>query len=151
MRTTWVALLAGLWPGVSWAFCGTYVGGSEGTPTNRASMIAVARAGDATTLTLFNDFEGEVEEFGLVIPVPPGFDEGNLRLGDKELLDRLDRYSAPRLVSYDCESFYDLDQDGTVASIAARTACANSPGSKGFCKRRTPGSIRPRWAILSSA
>lgn len=121
MRALQLALLVGLWPSSAWAFCGTYVGSGESVPSNRASQIAIARDGAATTLTLFNDFEGELADFGMVIPVPPGFDEGNLRLADRALLARLDQYSAPRMVAYDCEAFYDLDQDGVVAAVATRS------------------------------
>ncbi len=124
MTATRWALLGLLCPGSAWAFCGTYVGGVDSTPSNRASQIAIARDGSATTLTLFNDFEGDFADFGLVIPVPEGFDAGNLRLADTALLARLDRYSAPRMVAYDCEAFYDLDQDGTVAAVATRSVHA---------------------------
>ena len=99
MRTTVAALIGLLWPGSAWAFCGTYVGGVDSTPSNRASQVAVARDGSATTLTLFNDWEGDFADFGLLIPVPPGFDGGNLRLADATLLATLDAYSAPRMLA----------------------------------------------------
>jgi hypothetical protein len=112
-----LAILGGLWTSSAWAFCGTYVGGVESTPSNRASQIAIARDGSATTLTLFNDFSGDLSEFGLVIPVPPDFDQGNLRLADSARLARLDQYSAPRMVAYDYwkADCYDTDYDPCIS------------------------------------
>ncbi len=110
------------------AFCGTYVGDGTTTLTNRASQLVVARSGVSTTLTMFNDFEGELAAFGLVIPVPAGVDSDNVRLADRALMERLDGYSQPRLVSYSCDDLYGIS-DAALATAA--TAAAN--GSSGGC------------------
>jgi hypothetical protein len=58
------------------------------------------RYGDHTVLTMANDFQGEMKEFALVIPVPTFIEREQIQVVDKALLDHLDAYSAPRLVEY---------------------------------------------------
>ena len=101
-----VVALGLLCPDPADAFCGAYVGEEGAEIHNSASRIVLAREGNISTLTMFNDFEGNASEFGMIIPVSSTIDEDNVALVDADLLDRLDRYSAPRLVQYTCEDFY---------------------------------------------
>ena len=67
---------------------------------NRASQIVLARDGDRTVLTMANDFRGDLTEFAVVIPVPTFLTKEQIHVGDRALIERLDAYSAPRLVEY---------------------------------------------------
>ncbi len=58
------------------------------------------RDDDRTVLTMASDFRGEPQEFAIVVPVPTVLEKGQVHVGDKALMDRLDAYSAPRLVEY---------------------------------------------------
>lgn len=98
-----------------YAFCGAYLGDATGHPTNNQSVIAIARFYGVNVLTLTNDVQAGQSTFGLVIPVPPGLDRRDLRLADRELVRRVDVYSAPRLVDYTCEDFH----SGVVATHEA--------------------------------
>ncbi len=91
------------------AFCGTYVGSAGSELYNSAAKVALARDGTRTTITLANDFEGAVTDFALVIPVPEVLTADDVSLADTGLFDRLDAYSSPRLVSYQCSDFYYYD------------------------------------------
>jgi hypothetical protein len=82
------------------AFCGFYVGKADSRLFNHASQVALVRSGDRTVLTMANDFQGELKEFALVIPVPTFIKREQIQVVDKALLDHLDAYSAPRLVEY---------------------------------------------------
>jgi hypothetical protein len=82
------------------AFCGFYVGKADSRLFNHASQVALVRSGDRTVLTMANDFQGELNEFALVIPVPTFIKREQIKVVDKALLDHLDAYSAPRLVEY---------------------------------------------------
>ena len=62
--------------------------------------MALVRSGDHTVLTMANDFQGELKEFALVIPVPTFIERDQIQVVEKALLDHLDAYSAPRLVEY---------------------------------------------------
>jgi hypothetical protein len=96
-----VALLASLAPAPRLlAFCGFYVGRADSRLFNRASQVALVRDGDRTVLTMANDFQGELQEFALVVPVPTFIARNQIQVVNKALLDHLDAYSAPRLVEY---------------------------------------------------
>ena len=58
------------------------------------------RDGDRTVLTMVNDFRGTPKEFAMVIPVPNVITRGQIHIGDKADVDRLDAFTAPRLVEY---------------------------------------------------
>ena len=95
-----------LYPQPASAFCGAYVGATGEEIQNHASRIVLSREDHITSLTMFNDFEGDASEFGMIIPIASTIDADNVQLVDPALLDRLDRYSAPRLVQYTCEDFF---------------------------------------------
>jgi hypothetical protein len=82
------------------AFCGFYVARADTTIFNRASQVVLVRDGDRTVMTMANDFQGDLKEFAVVIPVPTFIQKGQIHVGNKALIDHLDAYSAPRLVEY---------------------------------------------------
>lgn len=98
-------LLAGVVPAVH-AFCGTYVGDATAPVYNAKSEVAIARVGTTTTLTLGNDYSGQLSDFALVIPVPDVLGPEDVRTVLPELLEEAARYSEPRVVAYTCEDFY---------------------------------------------
>jgi hypothetical protein len=90
---------------LSWAapalpFCGFYVGKADTRLFNQASQVALVRDGERTTMTMANDFSGDLTEFAVVIPVPTVLRREQIEVVDKALLDHLDAFSAPRLVEY---------------------------------------------------
>jgi hypothetical protein len=82
------------------AFCGFYVAKADTKIFNRASQVALVRDGDRTVLTMANDFQGDLKEFAVVIPVPTFIERRQIEVVEKSLLDHLDAYTAPRLVEY---------------------------------------------------
>jgi len=84
----------------AWAFCGFYVSKADTSLYNQASQVILARDGDRTVLTMANDFQGEVKDFAIVVPVPVVLKEDHVHVGDPKILERLDGFSAPRLVEY---------------------------------------------------
>ncbi len=82
------------------AFCGFYVAKADTKLFNRASQVVLVRHDDKTVITMVNDFKGDPKEFAIVVPVPTVLQKGQIRVGDRALVDRLDAYSAPRLVEY---------------------------------------------------
>lgn len=82
------------------AFCGFYVSKADADLFNESSKVIIARAENKTILTMANDFKGNVSEFALVVPVPTVMQEGQIQVGDNTIIDRIDAYSAPRLVEY---------------------------------------------------
>ena len=95
------AAISALWPlAEARAFCGFYVGRADARLYNHASQVVMVRDGDRTVLSLMNDYQGEPEEFALVIPVPTVLQKDQIHIGNRELFQRIDSYSAPRLVEY---------------------------------------------------
>jgi hypothetical protein len=82
------------------SFCGFYVSKADTKLFNRASQVVLVRDGDRTVMTMANDFQGDLKEFAVVIPVPTSLRREQIHVGDKALIDHLDAYSAPRLVEY---------------------------------------------------
>ena len=82
------------------AFCGFYVARADTKLFNKASQVAIARDGDRTVLTMANDFQGEVKDFAMVIPVPTKIERKQIHVTDRAIVEHLDAYSAPRLVEY---------------------------------------------------
>ena len=62
--------------------------------------MAIVRHENKTVITMANDFQGDVKEFAMVIPVPTVLQREQIHIGDKALLEHLDAYSAARLVEY---------------------------------------------------
>ena len=62
--------------------------------------MIIARDKDGTVLTMSNDYQGEVKDFAMVIPVPVILTEEQVHVGESKILERLDGFSAPRLVEY---------------------------------------------------
>jgi hypothetical protein len=84
----------------AWAFCGFYVAKADTKLYNQASQVVIARNGDRTILTMANDYQGEVKDFAIVVPVPVVLQKDQVNVGDPKIMERLDSFSAPRLVEY---------------------------------------------------
>ncbi|HEY9795004.1 MAG TPA: DUF2330 domain-containing protein [Leptolyngbyaceae cyanobacterium] len=82
------------------AFCGFYVAKADTKLYNKASQVVFARDGSRTILTMANDYQGDVLDFALVVPVPVVLLPEQVRIGDPKVIKRLDDFSAPRLVEY---------------------------------------------------
>ncbi|ASC73048.1 uncharacterized protein XM38_040100 [Halomicronema hongdechloris C2206] len=82
------------------AFCGFYVAQADSSLYNQASQVAIAHHHHHTTLTMANDYQGDVSEFALVVPVPTVIAPEQVQIADPAIMQRLDSFSAPRLVYY---------------------------------------------------
>jgi hypothetical protein len=82
------------------AFCGFYVARADTSLFNRASQVVLVRDENRTVITMANDFEGEVEDFAVVVPVPTMIEREQINVGDRAVIKHLDAYTSPRLVEY---------------------------------------------------
>jgi hypothetical protein len=107
----------------AWAFCGFYVAKADTKLYNKASQVAIAREGDRTVLTMANDFQGEVKDFAIVVPVPTLLQKEQVRVAQAKIIERLDAFSAPRLVEYfdsdPCAPVYENREGVLSAPMAA--------------------------------
>lgn len=82
------------------AFCGFYVARADAKLFNNRSEVILVRRGDKTTVTMSNDFKGSVKDFAMVVPVPEVLEENDIQVVNRSVFDKLNEYSAPRLVEY---------------------------------------------------
>jgi len=82
------------------AFCGFYVAKADTKIYNQASQVILVRDGNQTVLTMSNDFKGDVKDFAMVVPVPTVLQKSDIKVVERGVFDKLDAYSAPRLVEY---------------------------------------------------
>ncbi|AFY71753.1 Protein of unknown function DUF2330 [Thalassoporum mexicanum PCC 7367] len=108
----------------AWAFCGFYVSKADAKLYNQASQVVLARDGDRTILTMANDYQGEVKDFAIVVPVPTVLEKEQVRIGEQKIIERLDEFSAPRLVEY-----FDADPCAPVLYEDRLRRSANLPAS----------------------
>ena len=52
------------------SFCGFYVAKAGADVFNKKSQVILVHDGNQTTITMQNDFTGDLKEFAMVIPVP---------------------------------------------------------------------------------
>ena len=113
------------------AFCGFYVAKADAELYNKASQVAIARDRNHTVLTMGNDYQGEVSDFALVVPVPTIINKDQVAVAESVVLDRLDAFSAPRLVEYfdsdPCEIMYGFAEDELAQLSRNRVPAPASP------------------------
>lgn len=126
-----IALIAVLcFAPTAWAFCGFYVSKADSKLYNKASQVVIARDGDRTVLTMANDFQGEVKDFAIVVPVPTVLQKEQVRVAEPKIIERLDAFSAPRLVEY-----FDSDPCGQ-AYESAKPQAAPAPLTRNEARSR---------------
>ncbi|AFZ60327.1 DUF2330 domain-containing protein [Anabaena cylindrica FACHB-243] len=112
------------------AFCGFYVAKADTKLYNKASQVVIARQDNKTVLTMANDFQGEVKDFAMVVPVPTVIKEEQVRVAEPRIIERLDAFSAPRLVEYfdedPCAPVYKMSAVPAPMSAASRGAAESS-------------------------
>lgn len=122
-----------LYASVSWSFCGFYVAKADTKLFNKASKVILARDGNRTILTMANDYQGNMKDFAIVVPVPVVLQKDQVHVGDPQVLERLDAYSAPRLVEYyDPDPCHPIPMEEAMPSAAAPMQKMNrAPNSLG--------------------
>jgi hypothetical protein len=82
------------------AFCGFYVSGAEARLTNDATQVVLMREGTRTVLSMQNSYQGPPQDFAMVVPVPVVLQKENVKTLTRDVFDRVDKLTAPRLVEY---------------------------------------------------
>jgi len=82
------------------SFCGFYVAKADAKLFNKSSQVILVRDGNRTTVTMSNDFKGDVKDFAMVVPVPTIIGRKDIKIADASVFNKLDAYSGPRLVEY---------------------------------------------------
>ena len=112
---------------ILFSFCGFYVSKADGTLKNKTSQVILVRDGNKTSITMYNDFKGDTKDFAMVVPVPVVLRKEDIKVVDQSIFQRLNDYSAPRLVEYwdqnpcyNNEAMMDSQLSGKVAGVQIR-------------------------------
>ena len=87
-------------PTAAHAFCGFYINGAGSDMFNNATQVVLMRAGTRTVLAMQNNYQGPPQDFALVVPVPVVLHEQDVKTLTRDVFDKVDRMSSPRLVEY---------------------------------------------------
>lgn len=83
------------------AFCGFFVAKADAQLFNHRSEVAIAHYNNQTAYSLSFDYKGDPQEFALILPVPIVLKKPDVKVIPANLFQRLDDFSAPRLVRYE--------------------------------------------------
>ncbi len=89
-----------LLPKVAHAFCGFYVSGADAKLFNNATQVVMMREGTRTVLSMQNNYQGPPENFAMVVPVPVVLQKENVKTLPRDIFDKVDTLTSPRLVEY---------------------------------------------------
>jgi hypothetical protein len=84
----------------AYSFCGFYVAKASTDLYNKSSKVVLVRDQDRTVLTMQSDYLGSAKDFAMIIPVPEVLQKGQIGTIEKKFIDRIDAFTAPRLVEY---------------------------------------------------
>jgi hypothetical protein len=87
-------------PRAASAFCGFYVSGADTKLFNNATQVVLMREGQRTVLSMQNNYQGPPENFAMVVPVPVVLQKENVKTLPRDIFDRVDQLTSPRLVEY---------------------------------------------------
>jgi hypothetical protein len=118
------------------AFCGFYVAKADSNLYNQASQVVIARDKNRTVLTMANDYQGEVKDFALVVPVPVVLKQEQVHVAETKIIERLDAFSAPRLVEY-----FDEDPCGYIMSYERGVQSAAPRMRQEFISKEIPRNL----------
>ena len=109
------------------AFYGFYVSKADGTLKNKTSQVILVRDGNKTVITMYNDFQGNIKDFAMVVPVPVVLEKSDIKVVDQQIFSTLNEYSKPRLVEYFDQNpcaqyYYNKDVRGLVPGVAMESA-----------------------------
>ncbi len=123
------------------AFCGFYVAKADTSLFNQASQVVLVRDGNRTVITMANDFEGDVEDFAVVVPVPTMIEREQINVGDRAVIEHLDAYTSPRLVEY---------HDGDPCAVHKYQELASNDASRPASAQELKRSARSRGVTIEA-
>jgi len=100
------ALLLGLcsWAASAGAFPGVFAGKGSARRISNATQVVLLEKGDHTVVSVWSDYEGPLDRFALVLPVPSDVKLSDVRTLKRDAIDHLDEISAPRF-----HEFWEMD------------------------------------------
>ncbi|HEY5936008.1 MAG TPA: DUF2330 domain-containing protein [Kofleriaceae bacterium] len=123
-------------PTTASAFCGFYINGAGGEMFNNATQVVLMRHGTRTVLSMQNAYQGPMQDFAMVVPVPVVLKEADVKTLTKDVFSKVDAMSSPRLVEYweqdPCAPERDYDGPFPSAAPAMESAGADDSAPGGY-------------------
>jgi hypothetical protein len=133
---------------VLFSFCGFYVSKADGTLKNKTSQVILVRDGNKNVITMFNDFKGDTKDFAMVVPVPVVLSKENIKVVDQSIFQRLNDYSAPRLVEYwDQNPCYGYKSDDALSGKVPGAQLNEVAVTSAFGTKRSSVKIEAKYLI----
>lgn len=133
--------------GPAGAFCGFFVGKADADLFNDASKVVMVRDGDRTVINMLNDYQGPLRDFAMVVPVPVVLKKQDVKTPPREVFERIDAYSAPRLAEY-----YDPDPcypRPRLEALMSRMGMAEAPRAAAASRRDLGVKIEAQYTVGS--
>lgn len=141
-----IAVIIGISP-MLYSFCGFYVSKADGTIKNKTSQVILVRDGNRNIITMYNDFRGDTKDFAMVVPVPVVLKKHDIHVVDQGIFQRLNDYSAPRLVEYydenPCNEYKMMDMEMRMAPSLKGSA----PGIALSKRRETGVKVEAKYLV----
>lgn len=100
-RVAGLAVLAGLLASSqAQALPGFIAGKGESPRHNNATQVVLMKKGDATVVTIWADYEGPLDNFAVVFPVPADVKLRDVKTLKRDAVDHLDEITSPRFHEY---------------------------------------------------
>jgi len=115
------------------AFCGFYVAPNDAPLYADATMVALMREGNRTSLSMSNNYRGPAADFAMVVPVPVVLQKESVKTLPTTTFQKLEQLSAPRLVEYweqDPCAFDNDDSDKKYEKSKKKSAAPAAAGGK---------------------
>ena len=129
------------------SFCGFYVSKADGTLKNKTSQVILVRDGNKSVITMYNDFKGDTKDFAMVVPVPVVLQKSDIKVVDQSIFQKLNDYSAPRLVEYwDENPCYNYSKDDRLMKSSVGSVQEMS-APMGVEKKRSSVKIEAQYIV----
>jgi hypothetical protein len=86
------------------AFPGVFAGKGSVRRISNATQVVLLQKGDHTVVSVWSDYEGPLDRFALVLPVPADVKLSDVRTLKRDAIDHLDEITAPRF-----HEFWEMD------------------------------------------
>lgn len=78
-----------------------FIAGKGSSPRhNNSTQVVLMKKGDTTVVTIWADYEGPLDDFALVLPVPTDVKLRDVKTLKRDAVDHLDEITAPRFHEY---------------------------------------------------
>jgi len=107
---------------------------------NIATHVALLRHGTTTVMTMRNSYAGPLEDFVMVVPVPVVLGKDAVKVVHDGVFERLERTSAPRLVTFTERDHCEGDPTRTPRASPRRPTSAKTQESRPIVSFERAGS-----------